>query len=281
MHIDDLNLHDRVHSFIKSAPKTGPKIVVGDIETFPALSYHFSFWGTNIGDDNTVEDSSLMSVAFKWLDQKDAFYADQRGKGKRMRDDRKLLENAHAILHHADMLVAHNGKKFDLRKLRAYMVLRGLGPFRPVRVIDTFQLNKSAFGFDKQSLKWTSGRLSYSEKLDHQNFPGFKLWRQCLADNMDAWDECKPYNLTDITSLEEMYLRVRGWYDNHPNLGPYMEPGEVHICPTCGSHDVQIHKKDRKTDVGIYDQYKCNDCGKYSRGRYIIRSKEQRAHILV
>lgn len=281
MKLEDLQLHSSVRSFLAAGPKTGPRTVVGDIETFPALSYHFGHWNLNMGDDNTVEDESLMSTGFKWLEQPDAFYIDQSNE-RNVRNDRKQLKAVHAVLDSVDFVIAHNGKKFDLRKLRAYMALRGMRPFTPVKVIDTFQLNKRVFGFEKQSLKWTSRRLSESEKLEHQMFPGFKLWRACLAGNKAAWGECKDYNLTDCTSLEEMYLRVRGWYEAHPNFGPYVEPGAgEHVCPNCGSTHVKISKRNRATDVGIYHQYVCTDCGKYSRGRYLIRSKEQRAHILV
>lgn len=279
---DHMTFHDTPTSFLRAAPKTGPKILVGDIETFPALSYHFNFWNNNVNDDFIREDTSLMSTAFKWLEQDDAFYVSQRGKGKNIRDDKQQLLKVRRILHEADFIVAHNGKKFDMRKLRGYMALRGLPPFEPVKVIDTYQLNKQAFGFDKQSLKWTSSRLSNTPKLDHAAFPGSKLWVGCLEDDPAAWLENFEYNFTDVISLEQKYLRLRGWYERHPNLGPYFNnPKEAHCCPNCGSFDVKVSKRNRMTDLGIYHQYVCNHCGKYSRGRYLAATKEQRAHILV
>lgn len=280
MKLEDLKMCS-LSEFLRAAPKTGPKIAVGDIETFPALSYHFNFWNVNIGYENTVEDTSLMSSAFKWLEQPECFYVDQ-SKKKNVRDDLHQLEQVRRVLQEADFVVAHNGIKFDLRKLRGYMALRGLAPFEPARVIDTLRLNKRVFEFDRQSLQWTTERTTDTPKSSHSLFPGFKMWRECLAGNKEAWKENRIYNITDITSLEEMYLNLRGWYEQHPNLGPFMEvaAGE-HVCPNCGSSDVYITKRNRKTDVGIYNQYRCNPCGKYSRGRYLVKNKEERSHILI
>lgn len=253
-----------------------------DIETFPALSYHFRMFKVNISTEQMVEDISMMSFAVKWLGQRDAFYADMKGAGSYMRQDRKLLKPLHRLLSDIDMVVAHNGQRFDLPQICARMAERHFSPLPPIRVIDTLLLNKGVFGFSSQSLKHISPKFTTDSKSDHALFPGFKLWRSCLEDNPAAWDECKAYNLTDVTSLEEVYMRLRGWYKGAPNMGPYIkaDEGEL-VCRVCGSKDMRDTKKKRHTQIGTYHRYQCNDCGAWSRGRYLLGPKEDRAHIIV
>jgi hypothetical protein len=47
------------------------------------------------------------------------------------------------------------------------------------------------------------------KKKRHAKFPGFELWRECLAGNHEAWDEMREYNIDDVLSLEELYLVMR------------------------------------------------------------------------
>lgn len=282
MKSSDLTLHDSVASFLRAAPKRGPRIPVFDIETFPMLSYHWRMWKQNISTLQVVEDISMMSFAAKWLGQPDAFYTSMRGAGKRMRDDIRLLRPLHRLLSNVDMVVAHNGHRFDLPVIRARMAERQLSPLPPIKVIDTYQLNKQAFGFSSQSLAHISPKFTDDGKTEHKQFPGFHLWLACMQDDPEAWDECETYNLTDCTSLEEVYMKCRGWYQGAPNVGPYFKDiaeGE-HVCDTCGSTNVRV-KGTRKTQVGIYKRYRCLDCGHWSRGRLLVANRAQRAHILM
>lgn len=282
MTLDELKLHATPVQFLRAGPKQGPRVAVFDIETFPALSYHFRMFKVNILTEQMVEDISMMSFAVKWLGQPDAFYADMSGAGRHMRHDRKLLKLLHTILSDVDMVVAHNGQRFDLPQISARMAERYFSPLPPIRVIDTLLLNKGVFGFSSQSLKHVSPKFTTDSKSDHALFPGFKLWRECLADNPAAWAECRTYNLTDVTSLEEVYMRVRGWYKGAPNMGPYVKAaeGEV-VCRVCGSTNMRNTKKKRRTQVGTYERYVCIDCGAWGRGRYLLGPKEDRAHITV
>lgn len=280
MKLSDLILHPTAASFVRTAPSEGPRIGVTDIETFPMLSYHWRMWKQNISTIMNVEDVTLMSFAIKWLGQPDAFYADNRGMGKKMRDDTKLLKQLHRILMSCDMLVAQNGKKFDLPQIKGRMAIKGMAPLPPIKVIDTLLHNRNEFAFSSNSLAHLSPKFAEEAKTAHKNFPGFELWLECLRDNPEAWAECETYNLTDITSLEEMYIKLRGWYQGHHNHGAYVTGVDGHVCPNCGSTKV-VAKGKRQTQVGIYQRYKCTPCGAWSRGRSLIATRADRAHILM
>ena len=116
--MNHLKMHTSVSAFLKAGPRCGPRILTGDIETFPMLSYHFNTRNINISLDQVVEEFSLMSGAFKWLGKPDTWYGDQ-SRVSDVRDDRKLALNMRDILDSADFLIAHNGKGFDKRKINA------------------------------------------------------------------------------------------------------------------------------------------------------------------
>lgn len=88
----------------------------------------------------------------------------------------------------------------------------------------------------------------------------------------------RKYNIQDVLTLEQVYLRMRPFILNHPNIGIFTQD-EVHVCPACGS--VHLHKRGTyKTNVGEYQRYRCMDCGKWSRGRTNVLDKDVRKELL-
>lgn len=266
----------------KSAGINGPRVLVADIETFPCIFYAWGPGKQNLGIEALHTDWSMMSFCGKWLGIDGVFYADNRYRAW-PRDDFEQLLCVHVILSETDMVLAHNGKKFDMRKIRARLALNGFPPLAPIKVIDSYQLNDKAFGFTSQKLAYVSEHFGDQGKSEHVKFPGLHLWKQCEAGNMEAWEECREYNTRDVLETEAMYLKLRGWYHHGPNFGPYVTPSEQGkvVCHRCGSENV-IKKGTRpaRTQLGIYQRYKCNDCGAWPRGRVMIATREERAHIL-
>lgn len=271
-----------LEKFIKVADRMeGPRVLVADIETFPIIARVWGMFKQNISLEQIVKDWSMMSFAAKWLQQPEVFYLDNREQEDSRNDYLQLVALWH-ILQHTDMVVAHNGARFDLPKIKARLAINGFDPIPPVKVIDTLLLNRTAFGFTSQKLQYVSGQFSDTVKSEHKKYPGWKLWVGCEEHDIGAWNECRAYNIDDIISLEEMYLATRGWHVGGPNFGPYTEQPEDggHVCPNCGSTDLTMKGK-RHTQVGIYQRFKCSPCGAWSRGRVLIASRKERAHILM
>jgi len=270
-----------LEKFIRVSQRmTGPRVLVADIETFPIVAYVWGLFKQNISLEQIAEDWSLMSFAAKWLGQPEVYYLDNRDRVD-AKDDSVQLAALYRILSETDMVIAHNGARFDMPKIRARLALNNYPPIAPVKVIDTLLLNRTAFGFTSQKLQYVSSKFAEDAKSDHKKFPGWKLWLGCMAHDKSAWRECEAYNITDVTALEETYINTRGWHIGGPNFGPYIDhKDDEHNCPNCGSSNV-IARGTRKTQVGIYTRYNCTDCGSWSRGRVLIASRKERAHILM
>jgi hypothetical protein len=259
---------------------TGPKILVLDIETAPLESYTWGIWEQNVGLDQIKTEWSILAFAAKWLGAKSVIYSDTSGRGaNKVRDDKKLVGEIWKLLDEADLVVAQNGARFDIKKINARLIMHGLGPYSPIRVIDTLLVAKKHFGFTSNKLEWQSKYLTDSPKSKHKKFPGFELWLECLKDNRAAWAEMKKYNCQDVISTEKLYLKQRPWIAQHPNLGTY-GVGEDPTCPKCDSTHVQARGY-AVLQLGRYHRYHCQVCGAWSRGKQLIASLKVRKAKLV
>ena len=94
-----------------------------------------------------------------------------------------------------------------------------------------------------------------------------------------AWREMKEYNIQDVILLEELYMVLRPWIKNHPNLNLWSPKQTEHACPNCGSEDVQ-KRGYSYTKVAKYQRYQCTACGTWSKSNTNDVTKEQRAATL-
>lgn len=127
---------------IQQVPKLkGPKVLILDIENSPILGYVWSLWKQNVGLNQIKEEWHLLSFAAKWLgDSEDkVIYMDQRNEPN-IEDDSVMLQKLWSLLDEADWLITQNGRQFDIKKIRARMIMQGFKPFSPVRHIDTLEM---------------------------------------------------------------------------------------------------------------------------------------------
>src|SRR5204863_7932491 len=97
--------------------KPTAKTLSVDYETFPMLIYAWEPWEATAL--RTVENTSMASFSVKWLGGKQTTrcLADYKGYKPHSRDDKKLLLELWPFLDEAEIVVAHNGDKFDVKKM--------------------------------------------------------------------------------------------------------------------------------------------------------------------
>lgn len=207
-----------------------------------------------------------MSFAAKWLGEDFILYEENR-----KADDSQLVETLFDLLHQADVVVAHNGERFDLPTILGRGVVHGLKPPSPYFVIDTLRVARKEFRFVSNRLVNLAEELGVSPKQDHKKFPGFELWLECLRGNDEAWDEMRTYNVQDVITLEEIYIRLRPYMKNHPNIAHRQKDGVEVYCPKCGSSNIQ-YRGYYYTRSGIaYRRFVCKDCGGWGRERFAAK----------
>lgn len=270
---DFFSKYDRVVAET-SGEFTGPKVLVFDIEIAPVLGYVWSLWKQNVGLNQIKEDWYVLSWAAKWLHEDTVMYQDQRD-AENIEDDKELLEGIWNLLDEAHVVVTQNGKKFDVKKLNARFILNGMKPPSSFRHIDTLEIAKRHFAFTSNKLQYMTDNLCEKyKKSGHQKFSGFELWKECLAGNIEAFDEMRDYNKLDVLSLEELYFKLLPWCNNLPNFNVY-NPESLEMICHCGSKSFSKNGY-HYTNLSVFHRYSCDKCGKEQRGRTNLLSKEKR-----
>lgn len=257
----------------------GPKILTTDIETLPLDAHVWGLFDQNVGLSQIKEDWAMLSYAAKFLGSKKVYYGDTRN-AQGIRDDKAILAELVALLDEADVVVGHNVRRFDLRKVRARAIMHGLAPFREPAVIDTMEMAKGTGAFTSNKLEYLSKTLLPERywKSGHSKYPGFEMWAGIMRGEEAAWEEMRKYNIQDIRATEQLYLTLRPWAKRLPNLAQYYADEECR-CPRCGSKGLMDFGT-VKSNVSEYKQYLCRDCGGFSRSRYTINSKQKRQSLL-
>jgi hypothetical protein len=257
-----------------------PRIGVLDIETSPLVAIIWRLGEQVVTLDQLEEDWNIISYCWKWVGEKGFIYEDTGGRGAaKTRDDKKLMRGLWALLDEADIVIAQNGKAFDVPKINARLIIHGYKPYSPIKIVDTLKSARKHFGFTSNKLAYLSEKLAKTKKSEHKKFPGLELWRECMKDNPAAWAEMKRYNPTDVISTAEVYETMLPWITNHPNMAVYVEDKNPR-CTTCASDRLQS-RGDAVTQRGRYDRYHCQACGAWPRGKLQQLSHEVRKNLLV
>lgn len=269
--------------------KHAPVITVLDIETAPIIGNVWGLFDQNVGLNQIETEWSILSFVSKPLDPGAltrsirtrtacCTYMDTSAAPGGPRDDLAVVQALWQIMHDSDIIIGQNLRRFDVRKIRARMLMHGMQPPSPFRVIDTLEQAKNVGAFTSNKLEWLSKYLSNVPKSKHKEFPGFELWSECLAGNPKAWEAMRKYNIPDVLSTEEVYLRLRPWASTHINVATYIDPETV-ACPVCGSEHVQ-EDGFSFSNVSKYQRYHCQECGAWSRSRYSLNSRATRKALL-
>jgi len=255
-----------------------PNIWVFDIETAPITAYTWGLYDQNLGLNQIKTDWHLLAwAAKKYGDPATKTVYMDNSKKDNIQDDYSLVLGLWKILNDADIVIAQNGDKFDIKKFNARAAIHGLQPINGLRSTDTLKESKKVFSFTSHSLEYMSQALNTKyKKLKHDKYPGFELWKAILSGDKKAWAEMKTYCVHDVLATEELYSKIQGWIKTQ-NLACYFDDARVRC--RCGS--TNVYKKGFVyTDAGKFQGYKCKDCGKRPKGRVNLFSSEKRKNLL-
>jgi len=254
-----------------------PKVLVFDIETSPLKAYIFAtrLWNTNVSEEQVLSEWFMLCWSAKWLFD-DKIISDRlTSREAKREDDSRIVKSLWKLLDEADIVIAHNGDKFDVPNMNTRFIVNGLPPTSPYQTIDTCSIAKRQFGFSHNNLNALARVFGFKPKLE----TNFQLWKSCVDGNEKALQRMELYNKGDVDTLEEVYMKIRPWIHSHPNLALYTESTES-MCSNCMSTNIIKTDKFYYTSTGRYELYRC-ECGAYIRVRTSSLSKDKRKTLLV
>lgn len=243
------------------------KILIFDIEISPIISYNWRLWQSDAID--IVEDWQILCFAYKWYGEKkthvvgqDDFKNWKPGKN----DDKQVVKKLWELFNEADILVAHNGDAYDIKRAHARMMVHKLAPPSPSKSVDTLKVARKTAGFSSNKLSSLIEQLDLGRKTDAG---GIEVLKGVLKGTKKDWNRLKKYCKNDVVILEALYKELLPWMGNHPSLAVIDDQPD--ICPRCGSKHL------RKggfyaTKAGKYKRYQCLSCGGWTRGRKIYQN---------
>lgn len=237
------------------------RIAYIDIETAPNVGYT---WGKYEQDVIAfIKEWYILSFAVLWSDEKKpTVYTLQDFPlyDKERDNDRDLVKELWKVCDSADLIVAHNGDRFDLRKSNARFLVHGFTPPAPYKTVDTLKVARKQFALNSNKLNDIATALGIGQKVETG---GFKLWLGCMSGDAKAWSKMAKYNAQDVVLLKKVYDRLKPWHTSHPNIALLSEDL---ACPACGSRNVQ---RRGYTYLAAYraQRYCCLNCGKWSKGK--------------
>lgn len=245
--------------------KNKVRVLFFDIENSPNLGTYFQLWK----EGNIVwkeKDWYFLSFSYKWLDEKQTHVKslpDYKSYKKDPENDKELITDLWKLFDEADVVIAHNGNAFDIKKSNARFIYHGLPPPSLYKQIDTKLIAKRYFNFDSNKLTDLGKYLGLGEKLETG---GYDLWRKCMAGDKKSWKVMCDYNKQDVILLEKVYLKLRGWDNQHPNIS--LISGEKTNCPNCNSSHTK-KKGFNYTKIHTYQSHQCLDCGRRYQGELV------------
>jgi DNA polymerase elongation subunit (family B) len=240
------------------------KLLFIDIETSALNAFTWDIWQQNISGVQIIKDRYILSFSAKWLNDDYIYYGslpDYPAYKKDKSDDSELVADIRKMLDEADIVVAHNGKKFDIPIINARCLIHGYKPPSTYRVIDTLLVARSMFGFVSNKLDDLGKALKVGRKIDNG---GFQLWRDIMLDDKkSAWKAMVEYNCQDVLLLEAVYNKLKPWDKKHPHM--IAGKGKPR-CTVCTSDDIHANGK-YYTNNSVFQRWHCNNCGHNMRTR--------------
>jgi DNA polymerase elongation subunit (family B) len=225
------------------------KVLLFDIETKPV-----KFWGWGVGKQYVTHDRivngerfDIICIAYKWIGEKETHCLDWGAN----QNSAKMIEQFSKQVEQADLVIGHNGDRFDIKHVNTQRLMHGQKPIKWPTSEDTLKQLRANFAF-----------ACY--KLDYITKTLFGEGKSPMA--MDDWiniveKKCKKslhkmieYNKRDVVLLERTFIK----------LAPYIKPkinkshGTI-ACPRCNSFDI-IKYGHRYTMTGKKQVYQCRSC---------------------
>lgn len=167
-------------------------------------------------------------------------------------NDYALAVKLHSLMDEADIIVAHNADRFDIKQANTLFIDHGLGPIGEYKSVDTLKVARKYFAFEGNSLAALCERFEIEGKGEKP------CWKALTLGDSKAIKEASVYCLQDTYALEGVFEKLRPYIKRYPSLRRPHE--EVTECAGCKSKRLRNKGADFG-GVGLVYRIKCLECG--------------------
>jgi hypothetical protein len=229
----------QVNNELKGASKKDKlnlgRILIYDIETSPNIGW---FWRAgfkqNISPEQIIKERGIICVSYKWLGE-DQVYNLTWDKNQ---CDRFLIEQFVEVLNESDMIVAHNGDRFDIKWLRTRALFHRIPMLPNYKQFDTLKVAKSKLYLNSNKLDYISKFLGFEGKIKTD----ISLWMDIIFNNdRKALNKMLEYCDEDVRQLENVYNELK--FIDNPRFHAGVISGKVkQTSPISGGVNIELVK---------------------------------------
>lgn len=218
------------------------KVLIYDIETSYNIVKSWRVgYNLNINPQDIIHERSIICVSYKWLDD-DQIYTLTWDKNQ---NDKFLLEQFIEVMNEADLLVAHNGDRYDLKFIKTRALKQDLPMLIDYPQFDTLKVAKKKFMFNSNKLDYIAEFLGFGNKIKTE----LKLWDDIILHNSkEAMNKMIEYCEMDVELLEKVYKKLVNWEKPKLHLGVLRGKDKI-TSPITGGLNIQ-HVKEVSTGKG-------------------------------
>ena len=212
------------------------KVLIYDIET----SYNIGkFWragyNLNINPGDIIHERAIICISYKWLGEEQVYSLTW----DKNQCDKFLLEQFIPILDEADMIVAHNGDRYDLKFIKTRALKHNLKMLINYKQFDTLKVAKAKFMFNSNKLDYISKFLGAEGKISTE----MKLWDDIILRKCPkAMIEMLTYCEEDVRQLEIVYNVLVSWENPKFHIG-VINGGTKQTSPITGNVNIEQVKQ--------------------------------------
>lgn len=211
------------------------RILIYDIETSPNIGW---FWRAgykqNISPDQITKERAIICVSYKWLGEEQVYNL----KWDDNQDDRFLIEQFVEVLNESDLIIAHNGDRFDIKWLKTRALYHRIPMLPNYKQFDTLKVAKSKLYLNSNRLDYIAKFLGYEGK----NKTSIDLWTDIMFKKCPkAMETMLEYCDEDVRQLEKVYNELK--YLDNPKLHVGVIQGKTkQTSPVSGGVNIETVK---------------------------------------
>jgi len=196
-----------------SVTQNTAKVLIYDIETSYNIVKSWRVgYNLNINPQDILHERKIICISYKWSNENQIYNLSW----DKNQCDKFMIEQFIEVLNEADIIVSHNGDKFDLPWIKTRAIYHNLPMLVNYKQFDTLKVAKRKFNFNSNRLDYISEFLGFGNKIKTE----MSLWddivlRKCPI----AMKKMIEYCDMDVELLSKIYDKLVYWENPMTHVG--------------------------------------------------------------
>lgn len=225
-----------------------------DIETSLNIVGTFSLkiHSKYLNPDCIIKERAIICICWKWAGEKKVHSLSW----DKNQCDKSMLKKFSKEIMKADLVVAQNGDKFDVKFCAGRLCFHRLPPWGDLLTEDTLKISRKAFYLNSHKLDYMAKFFKLDKGKHHTSL---QLWIDiCVNKCFKALKKMISYCKHDVVLLEKTYRRIIK-YAPKAHKGRMLGNG-IDSCRACGSKDLMRNGFKYLASGIVQQRYVCRKC---------------------